>query len=96
MPIDEYEDGDEVLLLDGSDADDFNYGWNPKMSRLVGKTVVPMSVVRNDRGHIMDFEIPDKEAGRKDRGWWHWDPRFVELTRKETMVPIEDFNSILD
>lgn len=94
MPIDEYEDGDEVLLLDGSDADDFKCGWNPKMSRLVGKTVVPMSVERDNRGHITDFMIPDKEAG--GRGWWHWDPLFVELTKNETMVPVDDFNSILD
>lgn len=96
MPIDEYEDGDEILLLDGSNAACFNLGWNPKMLRLVGKTVVPISVVRDDRGHITDFMIPDKECGIHDRGWWHWDPRFVELTRNETMIPVEDFNSILD
>lgn len=96
MPIDEYIDGDEVLLLDGSNAENFNRGWNPRMSRLVGKTVVPMSVERDDRGHITNFMIPDKEGGAHNRGWWHWDPRFVELTRNETMVPVEDFNSILD
>lgn len=95
MPIDEYIDGDEVLLLDGSKAGNFNHGWNSRMSRLVGKTVVPISVVRDDRGHITNFRIPDKEAGY-GRDWWHWDPRFVELTRNETMVPVEDFNSILD
>lgn len=92
MPIDEYIDGDEVLLLDGSKAAHFNLGWNPKMLRLVGKTVVPVSVVRDGSGHITDFKIWDAEDCR----WWHWDPRFVELTRNETMVPVEDFNSILD
>lgn len=92
MPIDEYIDGDEVLLLDGSHAAHFNLGWNPKMLRLVGKTVIPISVVRDDSGHITDFKIWDEEDCRR----WHWDPRFVELTRNETMVPVEDFNSILD
>ena len=95
MPIDEYVDGDEVLLLDGSNAPYFSFGWNPKMSRLVGKTVVPISVVRDDRGHITDFRIPDEKAGY-GREWWHWDPLFVELTKHETMIPVEDFNSILE
>lgn len=96
MPIDEYEDGDEILLLDGSNAAHFNFGWNPKMLRLVGKKVVQMSVVRDGSGHITDFKIRDEEADRHDRSWWHWDPRFVELTRNETMIPVEDFNSILE
>lgn len=95
MPIDDWQEGEAIILLDGSSAamGRFRYGWNYEMNKYVGRAVIPADVIWGITKPI-GFHIKADPGDSNE--YWNWDAKYTKLAvSPATLVSVEDFNAVL-